>query len=69
MNNVIISQNRHWDNSYKNLCDRDIFQKLIKNLKSKHIQVLHGIRRSGKSSLFKLMCKNRKHLNTVSRNT
>lgn len=55
MNNVIISQNRHWDNSYKNLCDRDIFQKLIKNLNSKHIQVLHGIRRSGKSSLFKLM--------------
>ena len=55
MNNVIISQNRHWESNYKNLYDRDIFQKLIKNLKSKHIQVLHGIRRSGKSSLFKLM--------------
>ena len=55
MNNVIISQNRHWESNYKNLYDRDIFQKLIKNLNSKHIQVLHGIRRSGKSSLFKLM--------------
>ena len=55
MNNIIIYQNRHWESNYKNLYDRDIFQKLIKNLNSKHIQVLHGIRRSGKSSLFKLM--------------
>lgn len=55
MNNVIISQNKHWEDSYKNLYERDIFQKLLTNLQTKHIQVLQGIRRSGKSSLFKLM--------------
>ncbi|MDD3324012.1 MAG: ATP-binding protein [Sulfurospirillaceae bacterium] len=55
MNNVIISQNKHWEHSYKKLYERDVFQKLLTNLKTKHIQVLQGIRRSGKSSLFKLM--------------
>lgn len=55
MNNVIISQNKHWENSYKDLYDRDVFQKLLTNLQTRHIQVLQGIRRSGKSSLFKLM--------------
>lgn len=55
MNNVIISQNKHWEHSYKNLYDRDVFQKLLTNLQTKHIQVLQGIRRSGKSSLFKLL--------------
>ena len=28
MNNVIISQNKHWEHGYKNLYDRDVFQKL-----------------------------------------
>jgi len=55
MNNVIISQNRHWEKRYTKLYPRDIFVTLIKNLKTKHIQVLQGIRRSGKSTLFKLM--------------
>ncbi len=55
MNNVLISQNKHWEKSYENLYERDIFQKLLTNLQTKHIQVLQGIRRSGKSSLFKLM--------------
>ena len=63
MNNVIISQNKHWTASYKNLYDRDVFQKLLTNLQTKHIQVLQGIRRSGKSSLFKLM------INHLSKNT
>lgn len=55
MNNVLISQNKHWDYSYKNLYERDVFEKLLLNLQTKQIQVLQGIRRSGKSSLFKLM--------------
>jgi predicted AAA+ superfamily ATPase len=63
MNNVIISQNKHWTANYKNLYDRDVFQKLLTNLQTKHIQVLQGIRRSGKSSLFKLM------INHLSKNT
>ncbi|RBQ29122.1 ATP-binding protein [Aliarcobacter vitoriensis] len=55
MNNVIISQNKHWESEYDGLYERDIFYKLIDNLKTKQIQVLQGVRRSGKSSLFKLL--------------
>ncbi len=55
MNNVIISQNKHWEKSYVGLYDRDIFSTLVKNLELKHIQILQGIRRSGKSTLFKLL--------------
>lgn len=55
MNNVLISQNKHWEKRYEKLYKREIFQKLVKNLSLKHIQVLQGIRRSGKSSLFKLL--------------
>jgi len=55
MEKVIISQNRHWDIPYSNLYNRTIFEKLKRNLQTKHIQVIQGIRRSGKSTLFKLM--------------
>ncbi len=55
MNNVLISQNKHWGKEYSSLYERDVFLKLVNNLNTKHIQVLQGIRRSGKSSLFKLM--------------
>ena len=55
MRNAILSQNKHWEQRYSSLFQRDIFTKLVNNLKTKHIQVLQGIRRSGKSSLFKLM--------------
>jgi predicted AAA+ superfamily ATPase len=48
-------QNKHWSKSYTNLYKRDIFQKLERNLQTKHIQVIQGIRRSGKSTLFKLL--------------
>lgn len=55
MENVIISQNKHWNQEYINLYKRDVFQKLERNLQTKHIQVVQGIRRSGKSTLFKLL--------------
>lgn len=55
MENVILAQNKHWKNRYKNLYKRDIFEKLERNLQTKHIQVIQGIRRSGKSTLFKLL--------------
>ncbi len=55
MEKIIISQNKHWDKEYLGLYERNILSKLISNLETKHIQVLQGIRRSGKSSLFKLL--------------
>ncbi len=55
MENVILSQNKHWKDKYKGLYKRDIFEKLKRNLETKHIQVIQGIRRSGKSTLFKLL--------------
>ena len=55
MRNVILAQNRHWNEKYKNLYKRDISQKLEDYLQLKHIQVIQGIRRSGKSTLFKLL--------------
>jgi predicted AAA+ superfamily ATPase len=55
MEKVILSQNKHWDKPYEELYDREIFEKLKRNLQTKQIQVIQGIRRSGKSTLFKLM--------------
>lgn len=55
MEKVIISQNRHWDEPYTHLYKREVFEKLKRNLQTKHIQVIQGIRRSGKSTLFKLL--------------
>jgi len=55
MEKILLSHNRHWDKAYTGLYQRDLFQKLVKNLSVKHIQVLQGIRRSGKSTLFKLV--------------
>jgi len=55
MEKVILSQNKHWNKPYSGLYDRDIFSNLVKKLDVKHIQVLQGIRRSGKSTLFKLL--------------
>jgi predicted AAA+ superfamily ATPase len=54
MDKILISHNKHWNKKYTSLYKRDLFQKLVKNLSIKHIQVLQGIRRSGKSTLFKL---------------
>jgi len=55
MEKVVLSQNKHWNKPYAGLYDRDIFSSLVKHLDVKHIQVLQGIRRSGKSTLFKLL--------------
>ncbi len=55
MKNIILSQNKHWEKPYKKLYQRDIFNELVKRVDLKHIQVLQGIRRSGKSTLFKLL--------------
>jgi len=55
MEKVIIAQNKHWVETYKNLYMRSVFDKLLAFMPTKHIQVLQGIRRSGKSTLFKLL--------------
>lgn len=55
MKSVILSQNKHWKEPYSDLYPREAFDDLVKKLKLKHIQVLQGIRRSGKSTLFKLL--------------
>jgi len=55
MEKVILTQNRHWNKPYENLYEREVFTDLVKKLDVKHIQVLQGIRRSGKSTLFKLL--------------
>lgn len=47
--------NKHWKQKYENLFYRDVVEKLVKKINLKHIQVLTGIRRSGKSSIFKIL--------------
>jgi predicted AAA+ superfamily ATPase len=55
MEQTIINQNPHWTGKkYPNLKQRSLFDTLKTNLQTKHIQILTGIRRSGKSSLFAL---------------
>lgn len=55
MRNVLINQNPHWEAPYKSLYPRQVLQPLLAKLDLRQIQVLQGIRRSGKSSIFKLL--------------
>jgi predicted AAA+ superfamily ATPase len=56
MENVIIQQNPHWTGQkYTELFHRTAFENLLKKCETKHIQVLTGIRRCGKSSIFRLL--------------
>jgi uncharacterized protein len=55
MEKILVSHNRHWEKPYFGLYPRQVFQKLVRQLSARHIQVLQGIRRSGKSTVFKLM--------------
>ena len=56
MEQTIINQNPHWTGKeYQNLQPRSVLKSLKTNLQTKHIQVLTGIRRSGKSSLFAML--------------
>jgi predicted AAA+ superfamily ATPase len=52
---AIIFHNKHWKQKYENLFYRDIIDELIKKIDLKQIQILTGIRRSGKSSIFKIL--------------
>ena len=56
MEQTIIAQNPHWTGKkYSNLLPRKVFESLRKNMQTKHIQIVTGIRRSGKSSLFAML--------------
>lgn len=56
MEKALLLHNKHWNNErYPDLFHRDIFDSIFKKLKLREIHVLLGIRRSGKSTLFKLL--------------
>ena len=56
MERAILRQNPHWTGGiYRHLQERSCFAGIKNNLQVKHVQVLTGIRRSGKSSLFRLL--------------
>jgi len=55
LRNAIILQNRHWKERYKGLLKREIFNTLISLIDLRQTVILTGIRRSGKSSIFKLL--------------
>jgi predicted AAA+ superfamily ATPase len=56
MEQIIIEQNPHWTGKKnQNLQQRAVFEKLNTNLQTRHIQILTGIRRSGKSTLFSML--------------
>jgi predicted AAA+ superfamily ATPase len=56
MEKALIIQNRHWNNErYTRLIDRDLLDSIASKLRIKEIQVLLGVRRSGKSTIFKLL--------------
>jgi len=55
MEKLILSQNIHWKNTYENLYARNDLDKIIERLELKQIEAIQGIRRSGKSTMFKLL--------------
>ena len=56
MEQAIVLQNRHWKGeNYSKIFERPLLNNLIEKLDLKEIQVLLGIRRCGKSSLFRLL--------------
>ncbi|MDR0572482.1 MAG: ATP-binding protein [Tannerella sp.] len=56
MENVLLHQNPHWaGKKYGQLYHREILDRVWKKCETRHIQVLTGIRRCGKSSVFRLL--------------
>lgn len=56
MEKVLVNQNKHWQNKkYEDVFPRQVLAELKLRLSMKEILILTGIRRSGKSSLFKLL--------------
>lgn len=56
MEKTLIRQNPQWNGrTFDNLCPRDIMENLLKKKKMRHVQILTGVRRCGKSTVFKLL--------------
>jgi len=55
LESTILRHNQHWKREYSNLHKREIFDSIIDKLGLRQIHVLKGIRRSGKTTLFKLI--------------
>ncbi len=56
MEAAIVKQNTHWQKrKYTNLIDREQVSNVLERLYLKEVQVLSGVRRSGKSSIIKLV--------------
>ncbi len=52
MEKALLIHNKHWKEPYKKLYQRDKFHTIIDKINLKQIQVLKGIRRSGKTTIF-----------------
>jgi len=56
MEEIISKQNKHWQNQpYEDLHERLITKSLLEKLSLKSIQILAGVRRCGKSSIFRII--------------
>ena len=55
METTLYKHNLHWEKPYENLYQRDIFDSIVAKLHLRQIHLLKGIRRSGKTTLFKLI--------------
>ena len=56
MEQTLVQQNTQWQGKkFKELTDRTIMQNLLKKQAMPHIQILTGVRRCGKSTVFKLL--------------
>jgi len=52
---ALLKHNPHWKKPYQNLYQREIVDSIIERLHLRQIHVLKGIRRSGKTTIFKLI--------------
>ena len=52
---IIVMQNKHWNKKYSGLHNRTILKKILEKIDLKQIEIIQGIRRSGKSTIFKLI--------------
>lgn len=55
MDKALITHNKHWKEPYQGLYPRSVYDDLLSLLTLRQIQVLKGIRRSGKTTLFRLL--------------
>ena len=55
MEEALFKHNLHWKQPYPNLYQRELFQSIVERLHLRQIHVFKGIRRSGKTTLFKLI--------------